>query len=324
MKQLGKLRRGFLLMLCAMCLALACAVPAYAENPAPEGCTTPVITCEYHGKFQVAVVIFYNPSNTNMLTVNVNGVVERTPVPANGLPLILDYYLSQDSSISVSAAAWNTNTDDYSISTTAHFTINGYAVPYSTLRVNAASEGANKFSDVPLNAWYRPDVDLLVKAGAIDGMSSRVFAPDGPMTVAQYLKVLLASMYREEMINQYYPGRTWYDPYFKFSVLSINGDGFLSVDEADREISRYEMAVLLAKAYKMYVKPYIYQQALISADPGAIGDFSEIPEQYREAVLICYQKGMLQGMDGSGSFCGNSTLTRCQACTSVVRLFDVI
>jgi len=318
MKQLGKLRRGFLLLLCVLCLVSACAVPAYA---APAPCATPVITYKYFGNFEVAVIIYYDSATTDTITVNVNGRKEDKAVPANGLPLILGYYLSKDTSILVSAIAKKAGNDD---SAPAYLAINGYAVPNSKLRVNTGSPGVNKFNDVPIDAWYRSDVDWLVKAGAIKGMSSTVFAPDNHMTVAEYLKVLLASMYRDDMINAYYKGSKWYDPYFEFSALSINEDGFVGVEDAEREISRYEMAVLLARAYKMLVQPNVYQHALDSADSGAIGDFDKIPEQYREAVLVCYFAKMLKGMDGEGSFFGDKTLTRCEASATVVRLFNAI
>jgi len=323
MKQLGKLRRGFLLLLCVLCLAQACIVPAYAEDPEPVTCTRPVITYKYFGNFEVAVIIYYDSANTNKITVNVNGRVESRDVPANGLPLILGYYLSKDTSILVSAVASDKDVPG-SESAPARLAINGYAVPYSKLRVNTGSLGVNKFDDVPMDAWYRADVDRLVKAGAIKGMSSTVFAPDSPLTVAQYLKVLLASMYRDDMINAYYKGSRWYDPYFEFSALSINDDGFLSVDDAEREISRYEMAVLLARAYKMLVQSNVYQHALNSADSGAIGDFDKIPEKYREAVLVCYYVKMLKGMDGDGSFLGDKVLTRSEASATVVRLFNAV
>jgi len=344
MKQLGKLRRGFLLMLCVLCLVSACAVHAYAEDPAADfadpaapapppatvKCTTPSIGYKYFGDFEVAVIIYYNSTNTNMITVTVNGRTEQRAVPSNGTPLILGYHLQEKTSLLISAVAMYVDPSNppaaptHEDSDPALLAINGYAVPYSTLRVSANSQGVNKFSDVPAGAWYRPNVDRLVRAGAIEGMDDTTFAPDGPMTVAQYLKVLLASMYRDEMINAYYSGSTWYDPYFEFSALSVNEDGFLSAGDADREISRYEMAVLLARAYKMYVQPNVYQHALSSANSGSIGDFDKIPEQYREAVLVCYYVKMLEGMDDAGSFFGDTTLTRCQACATVVRLFNAI
>jgi len=320
MKKFGKLRRGFLLLLCVLCLASACAVPAYAAGTAK--CTTPVLACKYLGKFQVAVIVYYDPGDT--LSVKVNGT--ETPVMQGSSPAVLSYYLPEKAGILVTAVARDPSTPTPKAdSDPASIVINGYTVPSSTLRVDPSSPGVNKFSDVPLGSWYRQDVNRLVKAGAINGVTPTVFAPDEPMTVAQYLKVLLASMYQDEMINAFYKGSRWYDPYFEFSaLLPINEDGFVSVEDAEREISRYEMAVLLARAYKMLVQPNVYQHALASADSGAIGDFDSIPEQYREAVLVCYFTKMLKGTDGIGSFCGDSSLTRCQASATVVRLFDAI
>lgn len=362
MKQNRKLLRGLPLLLCALCLASACAVPIFAADasepyaevsssvtptstlsPTPSTvtvkCTTPVITYKYFGKFQVAVLIYYDPANTNCLTVNVNGRPEIKSVASGSSPLILEYYLQQNTNILVTAAA---SYDDpsvsaptpspsptspvivYEASDLAAISINGYAVPNTSLKVNASVQGVNKFSDVPADAWYKTDVNRLVKAGAIKGVSATAFAPDDPMTSAQYLKLLMASMYNDEMINQFYSGSAWYDPYYEFSALSVNEDGFLDAVNADRDISRYEMAVLLARAYKLYVPNNVYQQAVTYADPGAIADYESIPEQYREAVLVCYYTNMLRGMDDAGSFCGDSVLTRCQACSSVTRLFDAI
>jgi len=327
MKKFGKLRRGALL-LCVLCLASACAVPVYAADPVPAKCTTPVITYKYLSKFQVAIVIYYDTANTDTLTVKVNDT--EPTVTLSGSPVVLDYYLPQKSGILVTAVASHTapaSPSDPPVpspSDMASLVINGYAVPNSRLRNNTSSPGVNKFNDVPFDSWYRQDISRLVKAGAITCMTSTTFAPESTMTVAQYLKVLLASMYQDEMITTFYKGSQWYDPYFEFSALSVNEDGFLDVSEADRGISRYEMAVLLARAYKMYVKPNVYQNALRAADPGAVADYDKIPEQYREAVLICYSKKMLMGMDSAGTFYGDGTLTRGQACATVVRLFNAI
>ncbi|MBE6725342.1 MAG: S-layer homology domain-containing protein [Ruminococcaceae bacterium] len=56
-----------------------------------------------------------------------------------------------------------------------------------------AVETSTTFSDVPEAAWYYEYVTALTKDGVINGMGDGTFAPDGTLTWAQAMKLLLCA-----------------------------------------------------------------------------------------------------------------------------------
>ena len=56
-----------------------------------------------------------------------------------------------------------------------------------------AVETSTTFSDVPETAWYYKYVTALTKDGVINGMGDGTFAPDGTLTWAQAMKLLLCA-----------------------------------------------------------------------------------------------------------------------------------
>lgn len=331
MKKMSKPGRVLLLVLCAACLMTVCALPASANpadpaDPAPADTTVtkpaaPVLSFKYFEDFRVALIIDLDIANTKKLTYTLNGY--STTVDSPNKTVIMDLHLPKDSGIHVTAVAFNGETP----SEESSLTIQGYAVPANRfLRVVNSNWGAHFFTDVQIDAWYKDDLNRLMKSGAVKGVTQTTFEPDSSMTVAQYTKMLLCTMYSEEMIQTYYGSKTapWYKPYMDFGAVVLFEDGLLTAEDADRPITRYEMAELLARAYKIYVPANKYQAAVSAANPDRIADFDSIPQEHREAVLVAYSTKMLNGMDDAGTFAGDVGLTRCQACASVVRLFSQI
>ena len=329
MKKLSKLSRVLSLILCAACLMTVCAMPVSAEGeedtteevPAPAvPPAAPVLSFKYFEDFRVALIIDLDVSTTR-LTYTLNGY--STTVNAPKRTEIIELRLPRDSGIYVTAVASNAGGD----SPASSLTIQGYAVPTNrVLRVVNSNWGAHFFTDVQIDAWYKDDLNRLMKSGAVKGITQTTFEPDSSMTVAQYTKMLLCTMYSEEMIQTYYGSKTgpWYKPYMDFGAVVLFSDGLLTAEDADRPITRYEMAELLARAYKIYVPANKYQAAVSGANPDKIADYDSIPQERRKAVLVAYATKMLNGMDDAGTFAGDEGLTRCQACASVVRLFGQI
>lgn len=325
MKKISKLGRVLTLILCAACLMTVCAMPVSAEGeedtpeevPAPAA---PVLSFKYFEDFHVALIIDLD-ADTTSLTYTLNGY--STTVDNPNKTVILDLRLPRDSGIYVTAVASN----ETAVSKESDLTIQGYAVPTNRfLRVVNSNWGAHFFTDVQIDAWYKDDLNRLMKSGAVKGVTQTTFEPDSSMTVAQYTKLLLCTMYSEEMIQTYYGSKTapWYKPYMDFGAVVLFSDGLLTMEDADRPITRYEMAELLARAYKIYVPANKYQAAVSGANPERIADFDSIPQERREAVLVAYATKMLNGIDDSGTFAGDAGLKRCEACASVVRLFSQI
>lgn len=301
-------------MLCLVCLLTAVGLPVTA---APDVCTAPALSYKYMDDHKVAVIIEKVPEETVTYTI-VGGGTQNTYGTARE---ILMLNLPKDSGLYITAYATCLGKTD---SAAVSLYIEGYGQPTAdSLRIVNPYWGAHFFTDVPADAWYSTDLTRLMKSGAIQGVTKTTFLPDASLTVGQYIKILTVTMYNEEMIDAFYGGSgPWYQPYMDFAADVLVQDGFLTANEADRPITRYEMAELLRRCFALGASPHKYQAVLSAADSSDIGDFSSVPEKYREAVLVAYASGMLMGVDDKGTFDGNSFLTRSQACATVVRLFE--
>lgn len=56
------------------------------------------------------------------------------------------------------------------------------------------------------------------------------------------------------------------------------------------------------------------------SDTSKVADWSTVPTAYQDAVSVCYNMGMLSGVDGKGTFNGNGVMTRAQAAVVMDRL----
>lgn len=185
------------------------------------------------------------------------------------------------------------------------------------------ARSASQFRDVPTNAWYRSDLDRLVKAGSINGRTSTTFAPDGAMTVAEYMKLLVTSLFGDEL-DAFTPtalgdSLLWYHKYLNAARTRCLDDGVdTSEEHLGEPINRYEMAQMLANASRQVEYDGF---PITDGIETLIPDYADIPETYRDAVRLAYSNGLLGGVNG-GAFVGDRNLKRCEACATIVRLFD--
>lgn len=61
----------------------------------------------------------------------------------------------------------------------------------------------------------------------------------------------------------------------------------------------------------------------IDFDTTAIADWASIPDNYKDAVSLCYHYGTLSGTDSKGTFSGTTMMTRAQAAVVMDRLLEV-
>ncbi len=188
----------------------------------------------------------------------------------------------------------------------------------STLAIstNAAFERTNiytdgMFADVPENAWYASEIKSAYELGFMNGTGNDTMSPDGTMTVAQGITVAsrVHAIYNNKTIPEA-NGGNWYDMYVNYAVENgiCNADTFNSLD---RNIRRYEMAVLFANAL-----PESYYA--IKNDIKAIPDVNEA-ETYADELLMLYKAGVLLGSDDYGTFHPNNPIKRCEAAAIINR-----
>ena len=135
---------------------------------------------------------------------------------------------------------------------------------------------AEKFTDIPENAWYYQYVDLLVGSGIINGISETEYNPGGTFTVAECAAVITrylgldsyAEKCRKTLIANGVPGaQEWYSGYmqalFDTGVIrdgeygiSVNADRLAAINNAGsaeclcvQPLERYQFAVLITRSF---------------------------------------------------------------------------
>lgn len=170
------------------------------------------------------------------------------------------------------------------------------------------------FSDVPTTHWAYDVIMEMVRVGVVNGIGGGKFAPSEPVSPAMFItligRVLFPDITKEE-------GADWYKPF----VTALRKDGLLegttiTDDTIEGEISRYDMAVILVRSSKILGIP------AIKANRSQVTDYSTIPSQYTDAVLVAYGSGLLGG-DQNGRFNGSDSMTRAEAAAVMSRLITL-
>ena len=178
------------------------------------------------------------------------------------------------------------------------------------------------FTDVPVDAWYRLDVEAACKNGLINGKTATIFAPNDEMTLAEAVKIAacMHQLYHEGTVtleNTSAPG-AWYIAYMDYAwdvgiILSEH-----AYDRANDPITRYEFVDTFYKA-------------LPESEYPAINDIADgwIPDVdigqtfiYISRVYAFYRAGILTG-DETGAFNGDSTIKRSEVSAIITRMLNV-
>ena len=151
-----------------------------------------------------------------------------------------------------------------------------------------AVETSTTFSDVPETAWYYEYVTALTKDGVINGMGDGTFAPDGTLTWAQAMKLLLCAHGDLSDVT----GDAWADTAMsKAAQLGLCE----SVQDGSEEITRLDFCKAAAKLFGLTYD-------------GTGNAFTDCDDS---AVLALANAGVINGYP-DGSFGPAKTLTRAE------------
>lgn len=171
------------------------------------------------------------------------------------------------------------------------------------------------FDDVPKDIWYYEYVTKCATYGIIDGKEDGLFHPEDNLKCGEFIKLLAFIGEIPALTNREVH---WADPYW----TALNNAGVLwglsikkTSNDLERAITRYEMSVMIRN---LCFNVYGENAVELDSPEERISDYSSMDSKYTEAVLQSFGKGILDGFE-DGSFGGNSTLTRAQAATVVVR-----
>lgn len=184
-----------------------------------------------------------------------------------------------------------------------------------------AVAAGDAFADVPASHWAYEDIQQAAQKGILQGTGTdqagnRLFEPQSPLTAAQFITIL---------VRGYYAGQAesagdgpWYAPYDQVAQSHGLYEGIQKVD-LTASIPRYQMAVILVNILEDLGIPLPSAEEQESA-AAMIGDWADIPAEYREAVPVVYAAGIIGGMDEKGTFDGESPVNRAQAAAIYARL----
>ncbi len=134
-----------------------------------------------------------------------------------------------------------------------------------------AMKGATKFSDIEAkHEWATGYINKGVSMGYINGMENNQFQPDGNVTFAQVVKMMLCAMgyedYAASLAEQYnYTGANWYVPFTQLAADAGVTDGvYANPNEA---VTRAQVAQLVYNAVKA---PMVKNVGITYTDSGKI------------------------------------------------------
>ncbi len=177
------------------------------------------------------------------------------------------------------------------------------------------------FSDIQSGVWPQQEIDVLLGRDAVSGFPDGGFHPDGTVTRAQFVKMLVLALGLQLPQTPTSGGFTdvdpsaWYAPYVDAAVTA----GFIKgvtaeTFEPDASITRAQLAVIIYRAMNGYTP----------ASPLAVQftDQSQIPSWALQAVMATAQAGIVRGLP-SGAFDPAGFATRGDAAGMVGNLVTV-
>ncbi|MDP4152432.1 MAG: cadherin-like beta sandwich domain-containing protein, partial [Bacillota bacterium] len=172
------------------------------------------------------------------------------------------------------------------------------------------------FSDTK-GHWAEKQIEKWSSLGVLGGFPDGTFKPDDLLTRAQFAKILDAIMKYQTIGNENYAdvssGSWYHDVILKLSKAGIlYGDNGYA--QPDKSITRYEAAVLCARAFMLSV----------SGDyKSSFSDDGLMPGWSADSVRALAVNGYIGGKD-DGNFHGDSGLTRAEAITIINNIIAMI
>lgn len=187
-----------------------------------------------------------------------------------------------------------------------------------TMFSTTAFAASVKFTDVPDSHWASSSITEMADKGIMSGIGNNLFAPSQQLSNAEFITMLVRQFYSDKLGTE---GSTWYAPFMAAakSANILTGTNVGSNENlATSTINRYDMAQLM---YNVLKAEGISTTPL--SDTSKVADWASVPSIYRDAVSVCYNMGMLTGVDNKGTFNGTGVMDRAQAAVVMDRLLEV-
>lgn len=208
-----------------------------------------------------------------------------------------------------------------------------FTICFGIKEIEVSALGDTSFSDLPKEHWAYEYVMQMVKEGAVNGYNDGTFAPDRPVTRAEFCKIVTMTTGKilptiDEARNSYYSiqgiAGHWGELYMaSMSKNTWSYDDWYLPDNVnpDQAINRGEAAMGIADIWYGYPRSYIGKETEIKEylankykDAGGFGGlWGTVYEASIEGFMTGYEDGTFR--------CGDY-ITRAELCTILYRAFS--
>ncbi len=204
----------------------------------------------------------------------------------------------------------------------------GYSFETDHLSVYALMEFQNPFKDIA-NHWARGTIELMAMRLIARGVSDDFFAPDQPLTRAQFAALLVRALGLDQ---QNPPAATFQDVapgYWGYQAIEaaartglVKGTGSGNF-EPERAIKREEMAAMLAASLKQNG----LDPGLTAAQKAALlqgyNDSGQVSAWAKDGMVVCINKGIIGGRPDATIAPGDKA-TRAEAVVVLQKLLRLL
>lgn len=194
-------------------------------------------------------------AGASSVTITGSYLAGATAVLFGGMPAA-GFTVDSDAQITAISPA-GSGTVDVRVTTAAGTSASGAADRFTyRVPVTVTVPVAPAFSDVPSSYWAFPYIEALAGKGVINGFPDDTFRPDGPVTRAQFVKMLVLTLGLQPSaaptpFTDLAPD-AWYTTYVSSAVRAGIVDGTTATTFApDAPLTREQMAVLVARALRL-------------------------------------------------------------------------
>ncbi|MEI2280222.1 glycosyl hydrolase 53 family protein [Paenibacillus polysaccharolyticus] len=182
-------------------------------------------------------------------------------------------------------------------------------------------------TDLQQHAWAIQEVQHLYSKGIIAGMSDTRFEPQGELTRAQFLQMLVKGIGKTNLTDSSVTllptdvkSDQWYADAVRaglaMNIIQGRADGTFGANDL---ISRQDMAVMLHRA--MEAAERNNNSATVNTGQMKFRDQADIAEYAKDAVAFMMQLGVLNGLPDN-TFAPKQTANRAQGAVALVRLME--
>lgn len=180
--------------------------------------------------------------------------------------------------------------------------------------------GAAAFPDVPQGHWAAQYISRAYDQGWVQGMEDGSYAPGQNLTAAQFLAMVCAAFFPEQLAAEP-QGGAWYAPVWSLAQrLELTQGAGLNQDSLSQPISRCGMAQVIFNAL---TASDVDLSGLRGDEASGFADWGQIPPSYYPAVSASYRLKILNGKPGN-VFGGQDSMTRAEAAAVLCRMADAV